>query len=119
MMVVCSTKSCSYKQSGFTSLIKVGDINSIKSSRSVNVLLSFEQPMFELSSLSSHCLKQKPIVLKKRVLFILCFYYDVMGYFSSFILMSLQVGNMKMYCFDGSIDCTLCQQPYFVQKCVA
>ena len=22
-----------------------------------------------------------PIVLKKRVLFILCFYYDVMGYF--------------------------------------
>ena len=58
----------------------------------------------------------KPILLKKRILFILCLYYYVMGCFSSFILTSLQVENMKMYCFDDSIDCTFCQQSHFVQK---
>ena len=30
-----------------------------------------------------------PILLKKMVLFILCFYYDVMGYFSWYILINL------------------------------
>ena len=26
------------------------------------------------------------------------------------------VYSLKMYCFDDSIDCTLCQQSYFVQN---
>ena len=72
--------------------------SSIYRTRSGMMLIIFDQPLFELSSLSSHCLKWKPIVLKKRVLFILCFYYDVVGVF--FVIY-----------FDE-----LCQQFCFVQK---